>query len=242
MLDKVAIVTGSTSGIGEAIARQIVDDGGRVVLNSARSKERGQALAAELGTSAVYCCADISTPDGARSVVQMGLDTFRKIDALVNNAGTTVWVPLDDINAVTLDMWDTIIRTNLLGPWLMVQSAVPALREAGNAAIVNVSSIAGTNPSGSSIPYAVSKAGLNHLTRLLATVLGPEIRVNAISPGFVETAWTAERPDRREKAIAASALARVASPADVAEVCVMLIRARHVTGEVVHVDGGQRFG
>jgi ketoreductase RED2 len=239
---RVAIVTGSTSGIGAAVARQIVQHGGKVVLNSVRSEEQGHALAAELGDAAVYCRADVSIPTEAHTVVQTAIDRFGRLDVLVNNAGTTVRIPLEEIDAVTMEIWDKILRTNLLGPWLLVQSARPALKATGEGVVINISSIAGTNPSGSSIPYSVSKAGLNQLTRLLATVLGPEIRVNAVSPGFVETPWTAEWPDRKERAIAMSPLARIAQPDDIAEVCMMLMRARHVTGEVIHVDGGQRFG
>ncbi len=242
MKDKVVVVTGSTSGIGAALVRQVVESGGRVVINSSRSEEEGRALADGLGDAAIYCKANVSIPGDTQILVKAALDAFGRIDALVNNAGTTVRIPLEDIDAVTIEIWEKILLTNLLGPWLLVQSALPALRATGDGVIINVSSIAGTNPSGSSIPYSVSKAGLNQLTRLLAKVLGPEIRVNAVSPGFVETPWTAEWPDRKEKAIAMSPLARVATPDDVAEVCMMLMQARHVTGEIVHVDGGQRFG
>lgn len=238
----VTVVTGSASGVGEAVARALVARGGRVVVNSVRSVEAGQRIADELGEQAIYCQADVSDPNAAVHLIETAVDAFGRLDALVNNAGTTARIPLDDLDAVTPEIWDTILQTNLLGPWRLVQAAAPALKADGGGAIVNVSSIAGTNPSGSSIPYCVSKAGLNHLTRLLAKALGPEVRVNAVAPGFVETPWTADWPGRRERAIGMSPLARVATPDDVAQVCLMLMDARHVTGEIVHVDGGQRFG
>lgn len=238
--EKVTIVTGSSSGIGAAVARRLVASGGRVVLNSARSVDAGLALADEFGDAAVYVRADVSEPEESRRLVDQAMHHMGRLDAIVNSAGTTVRVPFDDLDAITDEAWSRILDTNLLAPWHLAKAARSALA-AGSGAIVSISSIAGTNPSGSSIPYAVSKAALNHLTRSLAIALAPDIRVNAVAPGFVETPWTATWPGRRDQAIERTPLQRVASPDDVAQVCVMLLEAGHVTGEIVHVDGGQRL-
>ncbi len=157
---------------------------------------------------------------------------------LVNNAGTTRLIPHHDLEAATPQVWREIFGVNVFGTWQTTVAAVPHLRATGAGCIVNISSLAGSRPSGSSIPYAASKAAVNHLTRLLASVLGPEIRVNAVAPGLVDTPWIKDYVGVREHITATAPLHRVGTPDDVAKVVCDLVDSTYVTGEVVGVDGG----
>ena len=234
---KVAIVTGSASGIGAAVARSLAAEGAAVVVNSSKSAAAGQAVAGSL-PRAIYVQADVADDGACVALAAAARAEFGRIDVLVNNAGTTKVIPHADLEAATDEVWLRILGVNVLGPWHMTRACVPALRESGDGTVINITSVAGLRPSGSSIPYAVSKAGLNHLTVLLASVLGPEIRVNAVAPGLVDTPWTAGWDAVRERVRARAPLGRSAVPEDVAEAVMGLVRARFVTGQVVTVDGG----
>ena len=234
----VALVTGSTSGIGEAVVRRLVADGYRVVINSVKSVDAGAKLVAELGEDvAHYVQGDVAVEDDARHLVSEAISGFGRLDALVNNAGTTQVIPHADLATATPDVFRRLFDVNVVGAWQLTVAAMPHLRAAGGC-VVNVSSLAGVRPTGSSIPYAVSKAALNHMTRLLANVVGPEVRVNAVAPGLVDTPWTADWTDLRAAVHAMSPLQASAQPDDVAEVVLSQIRSRYVTGEVWVVDGG----
>ena len=235
--DRVAVVTGSSSGIGAAVATAFADLGAHVVVNSVSSIAEGEQLAAKL-PDATYVQADVSDANEARRLVDATVERYGRIDVLVNNAGTTNVIPHHDLDAVTTEMWERILRVNLLGTWNVIQAAVPHLRATGEGVIVNVTSLAGVRPTGSSIPYAVSKAALNHLTVLLANVLGPEIRVHAVAPGLIDTPWTADWDAIREEVRATAPLCRSGTPEDVAEACVALVNLRYSTGQVLVVDGG----
>lgn len=239
---RVALVTGSTSGIGAATARALSAEGAAVVINSVSSVEAGEALAAEL-PGASYVRADIAKPEEAAALVARTVEGHGRLDILVNNAGTTVKIPHNDLGSVTPEVWNRILGVNVLGTWSVTTSAVPHLQAAaggvgGAAVIVNVASLAGIRPVGSSVPYAVSKAAVIHLTRLLANVLGPEIRVNAVAPGLVDTPWTEDWELERSYVQAVSPLKSSSRPDDIAEVILGLVHARQVTGEVVVIDGG----
>ena len=234
----VVLVSGSSSGIGRAVAERFAADGARVVVNSARSIDEGEALAASL-PAAVYVQGDVAVEADARRLVDAAVERFGRLDVLVNNAGTTRVIPHHDLDAVTDEVWSEILGTNLLGTWYLTRAAVPALRRA-RGCVVNVGSIAGVFAGGSSLPYAVSKAAVHHLTRLLAGALGPEIRVNAVAPGLIETPWvqTDEWEKVRGLVERRAPLGRTGTPADVADAVVGLARAAYVTGQVVVVDGG----
>lgn len=234
---KVAIVTGSSSGIGEAIARAFARCGARVVINSSTSVEPGEALAAEL-PDAIYAQADVSDQGQAAALVQAAVDRYGRLDIVVNNAGTTKVIPHDDLDAVTPEVWSRILDVNVVGTWNVVQAAVPHLRQSGDGVIINITSLAGVRPTGSSIPYAVSKAALNHMTRLLANVLGPEIRVLAVAPGLIATPWTADWGPIHERVSTTAPMRRSGEPDDVADACLLMIAAGYATGEVFVVDGG----
>lgn len=234
---RVVLVTGSSSGIGEAIARSFSADDARVVVNSSRSVERGQALAAEL-PGAIYVRADVSDETEARALVAATLQRYGRLDVLVNNAGTTVVIPHGDLDAATDEVWDRILRVNLMGTWYMTRAAADALRAGGAGCVINMTSIAGVAPVGSSIPYAVSKAAINHLTLLLANVLGPGVRVNAVAPGLIDTPWTQDWEGPREHYRRVAPLGRSGTPDDIAHTCVYLAGATFVTGQVIVADGG----
>lgn len=234
---KVVLVTGSTSGIGEACARRFASEGAMVVVNSARSVDAGTALAAEL-PGARYVQADVADPDDCARLITTVVDELGRLDVLVNNAGTTQVIPHHDLDAVTRDVFQHILDVNLLGTWELTRIAMPHLRETGAGAVVNITSVAGVRATGSSIPYAVSKAALNHLTALLANVSGPEVRVNAVAPGLIRTPWTADWGPLHDLMGERAPLGRSGEPDDIAEVVADVAAARYLTGQVVVVDGG----
>lgn len=235
---RVALVTGSTSGIGAAVARRLVARGDSVVVNSVTSVDAGQALVGELGDLARYVQGDIAVADDARRLVEETVAHFGRLDVLVNNAGTTVVIPHADLEAATPEVFRRLYDVNVVGTWQLTVAAMPHLRASGHGCVVNVSSLAGVRPTGSSIPYAASKAALNHVTRLLANVVGPEVRVNAVAPGLVDTPWTADWDDVRAAVHAMAPLKRSAQPDDVTDAVVALIDADYVTGQIWVVDGG----
>jgi len=234
-MSEVVVVTGSSSGIGRAVAERFARDGASVVVNSSRSVDDGEALAQSL-PEAVYVQADVSREGDARRLVATALDRFGRIDAVVNNAGTTKRLPFHDLEGADDELWQRILGVNLMGPWYVSRAAVPALRKA-KGAIVNVGSVSGIVAGGSSLPYAVSKAALHHLTRTLAQALAPDVRVNAVAPGLVDTPWTSGW-EANEAIVARTPLVRAATPDDVADAVAFLARTPFATGQVVVVDGG----
>jgi ketoreductase RED2 len=232
----VVAVTGSSSGIGAATARAFAAEGAAVLVNSARSVEEGEAVAASL-PDALYVQGDITDPDVPEHLVAAAVERWGRLDTLVNNAGTTALIPHEDLEAASVDVWRRIFEVNVFGTWAMTVAAMPALRDASGS-VINVASVAGVRPTGSSIPYAASKAALNHMTVLLAKVVGPGVRVNAVAPGLVDTPWTADWDLAREVVMQVAPLKRSGQPEDVAEVILSLARAGYVTGQVVVVDGG----
>ncbi|MCU1590525.1 MAG: short-chain dehydrogenase/reductase [Frankiales bacterium] len=232
----VALVTGSSSGIGAEIARRLGADGYAVVVNSRSSIEAGQAVAEAVGGT--YLQADVADDAQARGLVDAVLAQHGRLDVLVNNAGVTEVIAHHDLAAATPEIWRRLYDINVVAPFVLVTAAEQALRAAAPGCVVNVSSLAGVRPTGSSIPYSSSKAAFNHQTRLLAKALGPDIRVNAVAPGLIETPWTADWTDLHALVGARAPMRRTGAPADVAEVVMGLVRSGYVTGQVVVVDGG----
>ena len=235
-MSRVVLVTGSTSGIGEETALRFAALGDHVIFNSVRSVEAGEALSAKTPGS-YYMQGDISNDADCERMIEMVLERYGRLDVLVNNAGATKVIAHADINAATLDVWRDIFEVNVFGTWNISVRAMPALKEA-KGSIVNVSSIAGVRQTGSSIPYAASKAALNHMTALLAKVVGPEVRVNAVAPGLIDTPWTADWDAIRGVVSAMAPLKRSGTPGDVADVILSLASTPYVTGQVLVVDGG----
>ncbi len=234
---KVAIVTGSSSGIGEATARRLSELGASVVVNSASSVEAGQAVADSLPGESLYVQADVSDQAQGRALLDATVERFGALDILVNNAGWTTVVPHGDLDALTDEIFRKTFDVNVFGTWWLTKAAIPLLRASSDPNIVNITSIAGVRPVGSSIAYSMTKAALNQMTVLLAKSYGP-IRVNAVAPGLVATPWTADW-DAQHAAVAAIApLQRSATPEDCAEAVLALLRNRYATGQIFVVDGG----
>jgi 3-oxoacyl-[acyl-carrier protein] reductase len=242
---KTALVTGAASGIGLATAEAFLRCGARVALNHLPDDPRGPAAVERLkaaGGEAVAAPGDVSRPGEAEHMVRDAIAALGRLDFLVNNAGTPatpVPIPFANLDALSEEFWSTILTTNLIGPFRCTHAAVPALK-AARGAVCNTASIAGVMGSGSSIPYAASKAGLINLTRSLARTLAPEIRVNAVAPGFVDSPWNRDwPPERKTASIERTPLKRACRPEDIAEAIFFLCAGgAMVTGQTVIVDGG----
>lgn len=234
---RVALVTGSSSGIGEATARHLSLLGASVVVNSATSEEAGKAVAEALPTDAIYVQADISDPRQNRLLIDSVIGRFGKLDLLVNNAGWTHQVDHTDLEGLTDEIFKRTFDVNVYGTWSLTKAAMPYLQDSEDASVVMVTSVAGLRPVGSSIAYSMSKAALNHLTLLLARSFGP-VRVNAVAPGLIATPWTADWDDMHALVEERAPIARSGTPDDVAQAVVSLVTNRYVTGQVFVVDGG----
>jgi ketoreductase RED2 len=233
---KVAIVTGSSSGIGEATARSLAAAGASVVINSSSSVEAGTAVAESLPTESIYVRADIADEEQDKALVAATLERFGRLDILVNNAGWTARVDHRDHEALTNDILFKTIETNVYGTWWMSRAALPALRET-TGCIVNVSSIAGLRPIGSSIAYGMAKAALNSLTEDMARHCGP-VRINAVAPGLVATPWSEDWDDLHAGMEAVNPLGRSATPEDCAQAIMACVTNGYMNGSIVKVDGG----
>ncbi len=249
---KVALITGSASGVGAATARLLAGRGYNVVINYSKSEAEAHAVAEDCrkaGAEALVCRADVSADADCRRMVDETVAKWGRIDVLVNSAGWTKFVHHADLEGLSSEDFLRTLQINLLGPFQMVRAAQPHLKAAGNAAVVNVSSVAGINAGGSSIAYSTSKAGLNNLTAALARVLGPEIRVNAVCPAFIAGRWLVngmgqERYDAYKANLEKTAPLRHATqPEEVAEHILWFIEgAKLVTGQVLVTDCGFSLG
>ena len=237
----VALITGSTSGIGAAIARQLSADGFAVILHSRNSREAGIALARELDCAA-YIQADLADDGQRAALIRDAIAVRGRLDVLVNNAGISRVIPHADLRAATPDIWKELYDVNVIAPFRLVTEAESALRAAAGrgrqGCVVNVSSHAGVRPKGASIPYAATKAALNHVTRLLALSLAPDIRVNAVAPGLVDTPLTADWALAQQLWKERSPMGRAARPDEIAQLVSTLIASNYITGEVLLADGG----
>ncbi len=248
---RVCIVTGSSSGIGAATARLYAKNGWNVVINYSRSVAPAEAVAAEcraLGAEVLVLKGDVSNDVDCRRIAAEVEAQWGRADVLVNNAGTTKFVPLKDLEGLSAEDFHSIYDVNVIGAYQMTRAFAPLMRKTPGGGVVNMSSVASMMGRGSCIAYMASKGALNAMTVGLARALGPEIRVNAIAPGFVETPWLQSGlgADNYEKGAQAykamAALAAVISPEDVAETAWYLgASAAKTTGEVLLVDAGLRI-
>lgn len=239
--DKAALITGGGTGIGRAIALRLAQAGAAVSLNYSRSRDEAQQTADEIvaaGGQARICQADVADDAQVRAMVKEAAEAYGRLDVLVNSAGVTNFVPQDDLEGLEEAYWDRALNVNVKGMFFSCRAAAPHLKEQGGC-IVNVTSVAGLTAQGSSIAYAASKAAAISLTKSLARVLAPQVRVNSIAPGIVMTRWVAGHEDHVERLAAGTPLGRAATPEDVAEVAFANItQAGFVTGQNLVIDGG----
>lgn len=245
--DKVAVVTGSATGVGAATVLRLASMGCGVVVNYTRSETEAKdtlARAQALGVPALLAQCDVSDDAAVRAMVKRTADELGRIDILVNNAGTTYFVNHADLEGLTEEMWDRIMAVNVKGTFFCTRAVAPYMKAAGEGAIVNVSSVAGVRGGGSSIAYAASKAAIVNLTMTTSRVLGPEIRVNCVAPGFIDGRWLRGGIGEgyeiaRERTAQSSVLKKVTTPDDIAQVIVSLIvGADLVSGQTIVVDAG----
>ncbi len=227
---RAALVTGGGTGIGRATALLLARRGVDVAVVSEIES---------LGRRGLSVQADVADNSAVTRMVEETVAAFGRLDILVNNAGTTRYIDMRDLDGVDDEAWEKTMAVNVKGPFQCTRAAAPHMQEAGEGAVVNVSSLAAQLARGSSLPYCASKAALNVVTRALARALAPTIRVNAVAPGVVDTRWVADLKGFVRSAQMQTPMRRIAAPEDVAKVIVALI-ADHdfVTGQIVTVDGG----
>ena len=249
-MKKIALVTGGATGIGKACALQLAGMGYDILISYNTSSAKAEELQKELkekGTRCEIFQANVSKEEDAAKLVEYCRETFGRLDAVVNSAGTTKFIPFPDLDAVTTEVWEELLHVNLMGTFFCCREAAKLMKENGGGCIVNVASLAGMRVSGSSLPYGVSKAGVIMMTKSLAMTLAPEIRVNSVSPGMVAgTAWYRNREGfdvdahnaRQAKEIP---IGRVATGDDVADTICFLIsdKGAYLTGVNIPIDGGR---
>jgi 3-oxoacyl-[acyl-carrier protein] reductase len=239
---KVALVTGSATGVGRATALRFAREGFAVAVNYAHSEKEAQQTyeaVKALGVPALLGRANVADDAAVRDLVRRCTEELGGLDVLVNNAGTTHFIDHADLDALTDAVWDEILGVNLKGTFYCCRAAMPALRQR-QGVIVNVTSVAGLQGHGSSIPYAASKAALNCMTKSLARAFAPDVRVNAVAPGPVLTRWLADHMEHVERSLLATPMRRAAAPEDIADVIAFLaLGTSLMTGQVVVVDGGR---
>jgi len=243
----VALVTGAATGIGRSAALALARNGYDVVINYSRSEEAAKTTAREAEAAGartlLYRC-DVSDDACVRAMLEATEKEFGRLDVLINNAGTTIDVEPKNLDGVKVEDWNRVFAVNVLGLFLVTRAAAPMLRQSPNGCIVNTCSIAGLRPSAQPLPYAASKAAVANLTKTLANALGPEIRVNAVAPGWMEGDWMKRILAENYEGLMArraryTPLKRCCTADDVAETMLSLITSnRFVTGEIIIVDGG----
>ncbi len=243
----VAIVTGGSGGLGGRICWALAAAGCNVAPTYNSNKEHADAVVGEVrkefGVEAEAVRCDVTDPIQVGSTVSQVLERFGRVDILVNDAGYNKWIPFSDLDALTHEEWNKILDINLTGPMHFIKAVAGPMVERGGGRIVNIGSVAGLGPTGSSIPYAVSKAGLMHLTKCMSVALAPDVLVNCVAPGYLEGTRMSSNlaPEYRERAKQGALLKRAADKDDVAAQVVEFCRTDSVTGQTLVVDSGRVF-
>ncbi|MDQ0492429.1 SDR family NAD(P)-dependent oxidoreductase [Paenibacillus brasilensis] len=238
----IALVTGGGTGIGRAICLALAHRKATVVVNYSRSKQEAEEtvrMILEQGGRAVALRADVSQDKEIRSMVDQIVQQFGTVDILVNNASITQHIPMEDLEAATEEVWDALLDVNVKGMFYCARAVAPFMKKSKRGAVVNLGSIAGQTGLGSSLPYAVSKAAVHGLTKSLARVLAPEIRVNCIVPGAVATRWWAGREEQMKQLAPHLLLQRISTPDDIASMVCSALEQEAMTGQIITVDSGQ---
>ena len=243
----VALVTGGNGGLGQRICHALAKEGAHIAVMYAQSRDQAEGVARDLASrhqirAAAFQC-DIT--DGA-AVARLVCDVtarFGRLDILVNDAAYNTSIPFTDLDSLTPEVWEKIMAVNLTGPMRLTKAVAPVMKAQGQGRIVNISSVAGLGPTGSSIAYAVSKAGLIHLTRCMAVALAPETLVNCVAPGLLEgtRATSNLRPEQIERSSSTSLLKKAADKDDCADMVVTMCRTETMTGQTIVIDAGRIF-
>ncbi|WP_159882080.1 SDR family NAD(P)-dependent oxidoreductase [Paenibacillus puerhi] len=240
--NKVAIVTGGGTGIGKATSMALAQRGAIVVVNYSRSQAEAEETVRgihEEGGQALAIRADVSRDEEVRAMVRTSIQQFGTVDLLVNNASITRHIAMEDLESATEDVWDELFDVNVKGMFYCARAVAPFMKKNRSGAIVNLGSIAGQTGLGSSLPYAVSKAAIHGLTKSLARVLAPDIRVNCIVPGAVATRWWAGREAQMSLLAPHLPLRRISTPEDIAAMICAALEQEAMTGQILTVDSGQ---
>ena len=243
----VALVTGGNGGLGQRICHALAKEGVHIAVMYAQSRDQAEGVARELTArhrvnAAAFAC-DVTDGVAVERVVGAVTGRFGGLDILVNDAAYNKSIPFDDLDNLTMEVWDKIMAVNLTGPMRLTKAVAPVMKAQGRGRIVNIASVAGLGPTGSSIAYAVSKAGLIHLTRCMAVALAPETLVNCVAPGLLEgtRATSNLRPEHIERSAAESLLKKPADKDDCADMVVTMCRTETMTGQTVAIDSGRFF-
>lgn len=243
----VALVTGGNGGLGQRICHALAREGAHIAVMYAQSREQAEGVARELTSryqtnAAAFGC-DITDKVAVDKLVADVTARFGRIDILINDAAFNKSVPFPDLDNLTEDLWEKIMAVNLTGPMRLTKAVAPVMKAQGRGRIVNIASVAGLGPTGSSIAYAVSKAGLIHLTKCMAVALAPETLVNCVAPGLLEgTRATANLPpDVVVRNAAGSLLKKAADKDDCADMVVTMCRTETMTGQTIVIDAGRTF-
>jgi 3-oxoacyl-[acyl-carrier protein] reductase len=243
----VALVTGGNGGLGQRICHALAKAGAHIAVMYAQSREEAEGVARDLTSryqtnAAAFAC-DITDGAAVAQVVGEVAARFGRLDILVNDAAYNKSIPFTDLDSLTMEVWDKIIAVNLTGPMRLIKAVAPVMKAQGSGRIVNISSVAGLGPTGSSIAYAVSKAGLIHLTRCMAVALAPETLVNCVAPGLLEgtRATSNLRAEQIQNSAASSLLKKPADKEDCADMVVTMCRTDTMTGQTIAIDSGRYF-
>ena len=243
----VALVTGGNGGLGQRICHALAREGVHIAVMYAKSRDQAESVARELASSyqinaAAFAC-DIADGAAVDRLVSDVKAHFGRLDILVNDAAYNIAIPFPDLDGLTQEVWDKIMAVNLTGPMRLMKAVAPIMKAQGRGRIVNIASVAGLGPTGSSIAYAVSKAGLIHLTRCMAVAMAPETIVNCIAPGLLEgtRATSNLRAEHIQRSAAASLLKKPADKDDCADMVVTMCRTETMTGQTIVIDSGRVF-
>jgi len=243
----VALVTGGNGGLGQRICHALAKEGAHVGVMYAQSRDQAEGVARDLASrhqinAAAFQC-DITDGASVERVIGEVQRQFGRLDILVNDAAYNKSVPFADLDGLTMEVWDKILAVNLTGPMRLIKAAAPVMKAQGNGRIVSIASVAGLGPTGSSIAYAVSKAGLIHLTRCMAVALAPQVLVNCVAPGLLEgtRATSNLRAEQIANSAATSLLKKPADKEDCADMVVTMCRTDTMTGQTIAIDSGRYF-
>ena len=243
----VALVTGGNGGLGQRICHALAEEGAHLAVMYAKSRDQAETVARDLASryqinARAFGC-DITDAAAVDRLVGEVTHGFGRLDILINDAAYNVAIPFGDLDSLTGEVWSKIMAVNLTGPMSLTKAVAPVMKAQGRGRIVNIASVAGLSPTGSSIAYAVSKAGLIHLTRCMAVALAPETLVNCVAPGLLEgTRATANlRLEQVERSASSSLLKKAADKDDCADMVVTMCRTETMTGQTVVIDAGRIF-